>query len=189
MQGMGGSVGGQDTRPRRRAARVFVTALAVAVARPAAAQEFQPPRSADGGGTRFGLFGFGVHTGVELGSPAQLVLGAALDVGNVLSDRLRLRASGEVGIDGDDTYVGSLEALYRLAGDDEPTVPYLGMGLSLAGHDACGTDPGCPAVWANLVLGFEGRFRSTFNWMLEYHAMDLVRRHRLYIGLVTRRGS
>lgn len=165
-------------------------ALVLILARPVAAQEFQPPRTGDGaGGTRIGLFGFGVRSGLELSAPSQLVLGVTLDVGNLFTDRLRLRAAGEIGIDGEDSFVGSGEALFRFTPDDELTVPYLGVGLSLAGHDNCGADPDCPDLWVNLVFGFERRFRSTFNWVLEYQGMDALRRHRLYLGLATRRGG
>jgi hypothetical protein len=170
--------------------QVSALLLLVAAACAAAGQEFQPPRSgAAGGGTRVGLFGFGVRTGVDFTTPRQLVLGATLDIGNLFIDRLRLRPSGEIGVDGADSYVVSFEGVYRFAPDDEPTIPYLGIGLSVAGHDGCGLDPDCPDLWANLVLGFERRFRATFNWLLEYHAMDAWRRHRLYLGLVTRRGG
>jgi hypothetical protein len=167
-----------------------MAAVAVVLSRPSAAQEFQPPRAAGAGeGTRFGLYGFGMRGGLDLTGPSRLVLGATLDLGNLFTDRLRVRASGEVGIDGQDSYVGSGELLYRFAGDAEPTVPYLGGGVSLAGHDNCGADRDCPDLWVNLVFGFERRFRSTFNWVLEYHPMDRLRRHRFYLGLTTRRGG
>jgi len=39
------------------------------------------------------------------------------------------------------------------------------------------------------VFGFELHYRSTFNWLLEYHAMDALRHNRIYIGLTTRRGN
>jgi hypothetical protein len=39
------------------------------------------------------------------------------------------------------------------------------------------------------VLGIEVRYRSTFNWLLEYHALNAFRRNRLYLGLTTRRGN
>jgi hypothetical protein len=172
--------------------RWWCAAWALSVALPVTrvtAQEFQPPRSGAESGTRFGLFGFGVRTGVDLTAPRQLVIGLELDVGSLFTERLRLRPSGEVGVDGDDSYVVSLEGLYRFAGDDEPTVPYVGLGFSIAGHDRCGLDSDCPDVWANVVIAFERRFRSTFNWLIEYHGMDLLRRHRLYVGLATRRGG
>jgi hypothetical protein len=154
------------------------------------AQEFQPPRSRSAeAGTRFGLFGFSVHGGAEVTDPVQIVLGAGLDLGNLFTNRFRIRATAEVGIDGEDSFVASAEGLYRFTGDNEPTVPYAGLGMSVAGHDDCGMDDDCPAVWVNIVFGFERRFRSTFNWMVEYHGMDALRRHRFYFGFVTRRGG
>src|SRR3989454_9211302 len=41
---------------------------------------------------------------------------------------------------------------------------------------SCGTDAACPALWVNAVVGFELRYRSTFNWLFEYHAMDADRK-------------
>jgi hypothetical protein len=68
-------------------------------------------------------------------------------------------------------------------------IPYAGAGLGLAGRDECSTDPNCPDVWLNLVLGAELHFRSTFSWLVEYHGMDFFDRHRIYVGLTTRRGN
>ncbi len=157
-----------------------------------AAQEFHPPpvrRGADRG-TRLGLFGFGVRGGIALSGNNQLVFGTTLDAGNLVSSRLRLRPSGEIGVfNGANTYIGSFEALYRFTGDEEVATPYAGGGFSVAGHDRCGADPGCPGFWLNGVVGFEMHFRSTFNWLLEYHAMDLFRHSRVYVGLTTRRGN
>jgi hypothetical protein len=162
------------------------------VATPLAAQEFHPPavrRSSDQG-TRFGLFGFGVRGGADLSGNTQLVLGVTLDAGNLVSGRLRLRPSGEIGVfNGPNSYVGSLETLYRFTSDDQVATPYAGGGLSIAGHDRCGADVNCPALWVNLVVGVEIHYRSTFNWLLEYHAMDAFGHNRLYAGLTTRRGS
>jgi hypothetical protein len=155
------------------------------------AQQFSPPRSGGpGGGTRIGLFGFGVRTGIDFKGAGQLVLGTTIDMGNLFSNRVRLRPSAEVGVfNGENTYVASMEALWRFTDDETTATPYIGTGLSLAGHEACGTDPQCPDVWLNLVFGFELHYRSTFNWLLEYHGMDTMRRHRIYIGLTTRRGN
>jgi len=155
------------------------------------AQQFSPPKSgASGGGTRIGLFGFGVRTGVDLKNNGQVVLGATLDMGNLFTTRVRLRPSVEVGVfNGENSYAGSFEALWRFTDDEQVATPYLGGGVSLAGHGNCGLDPQCPDVWANIVFGIELHYRSTFNWLLEYHGMDLLRRHRIYIGLTTRRGN
>lgn len=168
--------------------------ILVALVSPAAvrAQQFTPPAttSAPSTGTRIGLFGFGVRGGVDVSSPGQLVFGTTLDVGDLFTPRVRIRPSAEIGVfNGDNTYIGSLEALWRFTDDNQVAIPYVGAGMSLAGHQACGADPGCPSVWVNLVLGFELHYRSSFNWLLEYHGMDALRRHRFYIGLTTRRGG
>jgi hypothetical protein len=157
----------------------------------ASAQQFSPPKSSGAStGTRIGLYGFGVRTGLDFKGAGHLVLGTTLDMGDLFSNRIRLRPSGEIGVfNGENTYVASLESLWRFTDDEEAATPYIGLGASLAGHDACGADPDCPDVWVNLVFGFELHYRSTFNWLLEYHGMDTMRRHRIYIGLTTRRGN
>jgi hypothetical protein len=166
--------------------------LAAGGAGPLAAQEFHPPPvpRASGRGTRLGLLGFGVRGGIDVAGNTQMVFGVALDAGNLFVSRFRLRPSGEIGVfNGVNSYVGSLEALYRFTGDEQTATPYVGGGFSLVGHDACGNDPDCPDLWANLVVGFELHYRSTFNWLLEYHAMDSFRHNRFYVGLTTRRGN
>jgi len=95
--------------------------LAVVPTAALAAQEFHPPpvRSA-GDGTRLGLLGFGVRGGIDLSGKTQLVFGVTLDAGNLLSNRFRLRPSGEIGVfNGVNSYVGSLEGLYRLTGEGQ----------------------------------------------------------------------
>jgi hypothetical protein len=169
-----------------------VTAWALAVLLPAlaAAQQFVPPKTPGHTGTRIGLLGFGVRGGIDFRGPKQLVLGATLDMGDLFSDRLRLRPSAEIGVfNGPNTYVGSFEALWRFTTDEEVATPYIGGGVGVAGHTQCGTDPHCPGLWANVVFGFELHYRSTFNWLLEYHGMDAFQHNRLYVGLTTRRGN
>jgi len=168
-----------------------VVAAASLAVTDAAAQQFSPPKSAGAStGTRIGLYGFGVRTGIDFKGDGQLVLGTTLDMGDLFSNRVRIRPSGEISVfNGENTYVASLESLWRFTDDEEVATPYVGLGFSLAGHDACGADPDCPDVWLNLVFGFELRYRSTFNWLLEYHGMDALRRHRIYVGLTTRRGN
>ncbi len=171
---------------------VWLVLVALAAATPVPAQEFHPPpvRRSGSRGTRIGLFGFGTRGGVSLSGSTQLVVGVTLDGGDLLVDRLRIRPSGEIGLfNGANTYAGSLEALYRFTGDEESVTPYAGFGFSFAGHDGCGSDPNCPALWANALLGFELHYRSTFNWLLEFHGMDMFRHSRVYLGLTTRRGN
>ena len=177
----------------RRVGTVLLGLLAAAslALSTAAAQQFSPPKSSGAGrGTRIGLFGFGVRTGLDFKGEGQLLLGTTLDMGNVISSRVRLRPSVEVGVfNGENTYVASFESLWRFTDDEEVATPYVGTGLSMAGHGNCGADPDCPALWLNLVFGLELRYRSTFNWLLEYHGMDALRRHRVYVGFTTRRGN
>lgn len=169
---------------------LLLFSLFAAAAVDARAQQFQPPRNGKHGGTRIGLFGFGVRGGVDFRRSGQLVLGSTLDLGDLFSNRLRLRPSAEVGVfNGPNTYVGSFEVLWRFTDDEEVATPYIGGGIGVAGRDGCGTDPQCPDLWVNTVFGFELHYRSTFNWLLEYHGMDRLRRHRLFIGLTTRRGN
>src|SRR5207244_4475858 len=139
--------------------------IGAGAAMPSVAQEFHPPRvrPAEDRGTRVGLFGFGVRGGVDLADP-QMVFGFTLDAGNLFSPRFRIRPSGEIGVfNGVNSYIGSLEALYRLTGDEQAVTPYAGAGFSIVGHESCGADPDCPDVWANVVVGFELHYRSTFN--------------------------
>jgi hypothetical protein len=155
-----------------------------------AAQEFVPPKSGTHRGTRIGLFGFGVRSGVDLHGAGQLLLGTTLDVGDLFSSRVRMRPSAEIGVfNGPNTYVGNFDTMWRFTEDEQVATPYIGLGLSVAGRERCGADPQCPDLWLNLTFGFEMHYRSTFNWMMEYRAMDTLRRHRVYVGLTTRRGN
>jgi hypothetical protein len=170
---------------------LLIAVSATLIAGPLAAQAFNPPpvQRAGPAKTRLGLLGFGMRAGVDLGKGAT-VLGVAFDAGNVFMERLRLRPSVEIGILKEpNTYVGSLEALYRLTDDHQAATPYFGGGFAVGGHAGCGADAGCPGVWINFVLGIEVRYRSTFNWLLEYHALNAFRRNRIYLGLTTRRGN
>jgi len=138
--------------------------------------------------TDIGLYGFSARGGVDFDGPGQAIVSMALDVGHLFTQRLRLRPSGDLGFLGDDnTYVASLELVYRFVDDVQPVVPYVGTGLGLFGRELCGQDPGCPGVWIQLAVGFEVRVRDPVSWLLEYHAMDAFDRHRFMIGLTTRR--
>ncbi len=166
--------------------------VTVCATEPGVAQEFHPPpvRRAGEQGTRLGLFGFGMRAGIDTRRPTQLILGATFDAGNLFSDRCRIRPSAEIGVfNARNSYVASIEAVYRLTPEGQHATPYVGGGLSVAGHDRCGSDPACPGVWLNALLGVELHYRSTFSWLFEYHAMDVFQHNRLYVGLTTRRGS
>jgi hypothetical protein len=156
----------------------------------AAAQDLLPPKNSRQTGTRIGVFGFGVRGGLDLKSDGQFILGTTLDMGDLFTDRLRLRPSFDLGVfNGASTYSGSFDTLWRFTRDEEVATPYVGVGFSVAGHQGCGDDPQCPDFWLNLTFGFELRYRSTFNWLLEYRALDALNHHRVFIGLTTRRGN
>jgi hypothetical protein len=166
---------------------ILLACLASLAATPAVAQEFEPPpdAAAPDRGTRLGLEGFGVRGGLDFTQHGRLALGATLDLGQLFVARFRLRASGELSVfNGPNVYVGSLEALYYFTGPAE--------------GDRTGTGWGWPApvqrgptadLWPGVVLGFELRFRPTFNWLLEYHGMDWLKENRIYAGLTTRLGG
>src|SRR5436305_1457745 len=106
-----------------------------------AAQEFHPPpvRSAGERGTRLGLLGFGVRGGIDLSGNTQLVFGVALDAGNLVTSRFRLRPSGEIGVfNGVNSYVGSLEGGRRGACRPEATRWAAGARGAGAGHTSGG---------------------------------------------------
>jgi len=171
---------------------IWLVAVGATLAVRVAAQAFPPPpvQRAGPGGTRIGLLGFGVRSGFDFAGRGAAVLGVALDAGNLFVDRFRLRPSAEISIlNGPNTYVASFEGLYRFNGDNQRATPYFGGGIAVGGHAQCGTDASCPGVWLNVVLGVEVRYRSTFNWLFEYHALNAFRRNRVYLGLTTRRGN
>jgi hypothetical protein len=146
----------------------------------------------DGGGQwiGLGLYTLGLRGGADLEQSGQALIGASLDVGHVYDERLRLRLVGELGFAPDpNTYVGSFELIYRFTPDSSVAIPYVGTGLGLAGSEQCGSDPGCPGVWWQFVLGFELRLNRQFNWLIEYHPQNALRRHRILVGLVMRRGD
>ena len=139
---------------------------------------------------KVGLFGFGARLGVDFEGEGQAVAGVALDLGYVADERLRVRLSGELGfLNIDNTYVTSLELIYRFMPDSAKAIPYLGAGVGLFGRAACDADPECPELWLQFALGFEMRLRDGMNWLIEYHPQNALRRHRVFIGLTTRRGS
>jgi hypothetical protein len=155
---------------------------------PAAAHTQEP--TSNGPATAIGLYGFSARGGVDFEGSGQAVASVALDAGHVLTDRLRIRPSGEIGfLGGDNTYLANLEVVYRITADREVAVPYLGTGIGVFGRDACGADDGCPGLWLQFVLGFEVRLRDGIAWMIEYHPVDAFRRHRVMVGLTTRRGG
>jgi hypothetical protein len=172
--------------------RIAAVLLSLLIAAPLAAQEApafeEPLEEPRVPWAKVGLFGFGARLGVDFEGEGQAVASMALDLGYVADERLRVRFSGELGfLNSDNTYLANLELIYRFMPDSALAIPYVGGGLGLFGRAECEADPDCPALWAQFVLGFEMRLRDEMNWLVEYHAEDAFRRHRVFIGLATRR--
>jgi len=168
-------------------ALVAAAFAALTLPRAAAAQEFQPPASGTGPAPtvseiEVGLFGFSARGGIDVTSPASFVLGTTVDIAELFSPRVRLRPSLEVSSDGGLTRLHwAGEVIYRFEPDAAPAIPYLGLGL---GHmTRCA---GCVTLWPTVVMGFELHLHPSFNWLIEYHALDRLGRHRFLIGLATR---
>ena len=170
------------------AIRMMLVAVPLACAAPlASAQEFQPPPGgggspAAGSGFVMDVFSFSTRAGIDVSRPAQWLVGSTVDIAEMWSPRVRLRPSLEVSSDGSSVQLHwAGEVMYRFQPDDAPAIPYVGIGL---GHmSRCG---GCTLIWPTVALGFELRFRPAFNWLIEYHALDRLGRHRFLIGLATR---
>lgn len=154
-------------------------------AAPAAAQDFQPPDAAVAGsssGMRIDLLGFTTRAGIDLSRGGAFVVGSTVDIAQLGSPQVRLRPSFEYSGSGATTAVHvSTEVIYRFQSDRAPAIPYVGLGL---GYYA--PSEGSERLWLNVVMGFELEFRPSFNWLLEYHALDRLGRHRFLVGLATR---
>jgi hypothetical protein len=145
-----------------RAVDAILALVLTVTAVPLEGQEPAPPARR----TELGLMGFSARGGVDFDSAGQAVVSVAVDLGYLLTPRMRLRPSGELGfLGGDNTYVGG--------------------GLGLFGRAACGSDPGCPHVWLQFSLGFELRVRPGVRWLIEYHPENAFRRQRVFVGLAT----
>ena len=168
-----------------RSVRLARFAIPLALASQAAgAQEFQPPASAapsSGAGVRFDLLGFSTRAGADVRGGGSLVLGATFDVAELWSPMVRLRPSFEFGAGRTTTDHVALEVVYRFQPDQADAIPYVGMGIGYFKVEG-----GAEKTWPTIVMGFELRFRPSFNWLLEYHALDRLDRHRFLIGLATR---
>ena len=170
---------------------LFVSCVLMFTTSLSAQTEYQPLEGEGSTNRPFqlGVFGFAARAGVDFEGQGQALASFALDMGDLYTDRLRLRPSAELGFGwGDNTYVANLEVVYRFTADTVLAVPYVGGGVALSGQEGCGAIADCPSVWAQFVLGFELKLRNQINWLLEYHAEDAFRRHRLFVGLTTRRG-
>ncbi len=159
-------------------------------ARHLTAQEFTPPEDdAPARELNIGLYGFSTRFGLDFGAD-QALLSVAFDLGSLGTEQVRLRPSVEIGFaNAVDTYVVNAEIIYRFKPDMETAVPYVGFGFGVAGRDNCSVVSDCPDAQLQFALGFELNLRGNLNWLLEYHGEDALNRHRLFVGLATRRGG
>ncbi len=175
----------------RRSGWIAVALATVATA--AAAQEFVPPdrrgaepprEQAPRPSVALGIFGFTTRFGFQLNRDEQGVVGSTVDIMTLGSPQVRLRPSFELGFGRtDNSLLAALEVVFRFQPDEATAIPYVGAGLGFY-DDGVDED-----VWPNLVLGFELPLRRTFNWLIEYHALDRLGRHRFMVGLATRGGT
>jgi hypothetical protein len=161
-----------------------LAALLAAWAATARGQEFRPPEqpaTSTGGALRFDIVGFSTRGGGQVNKDEQGVLGSTVDIAELWSPQVRLRPSFEVGFGQSYTSLHiAVEVLYRFQPDGAAAIPYVGAGV---GYYDTGT---ADDLWPNLVMGFELAFRPTYNWLIEYHALDRLGRHRFLVGLATR---
>lgn len=168
------------------AARLALVPLSLALlAGTARSQDFQPPggggASTFTGGLKLGIFAFSTRTGADLTGETQGVLGSTVDVAQLWSPRVRLRPSFELGVGGKAKSLHlAAEVIFRFQPDEAPAVPYIGFGIGYFDDDS-GDD-----AWPTIVMGFELPYRQTFNWLIEYHSLDRLGRHRFLVGLAAR---
>jgi hypothetical protein len=170
--------------PSRSALLVLGLALAASAA---TAQEFQPPDrgrpAPDRATVRVGILGFSTRGGFQVNEDEQGILGSTVDIVQLGTPQVRLRPSFEVGFGRTDNSLHlATEIVFRFQPDDAPAIPYVGAGIGY--YDDGTTD----YVWPNFVMGFELRFQRSMNWLVEYHALDRLGRHRFLVGLATRVG-
>jgi hypothetical protein len=178
----------------RPACLVLVTVLLAGTAVPAAAQDFVPPSSGGASaanGLRVDLIGFSTRVGVDVSHGGSLVLGSAFDVAELWSPQVRLRPSFEFSAAGSTRSLHvAAEVIYRFQPDRAPAIPYAGIGVGYFAQDSSSASNGRQRrVWIDLVMGFELALRPSFNWLLEYHALDRLGRNRFLLGLSTRGGG
>lgn len=173
-------------------ARWLALSLSLSIAPGLGAQEFAPPdqrnparASGAEGGIRFGLLGFSTRGGGQVNSDEQGVVGSTVDIATLGHPQVRLRPSFEAGVGGGgaQSLHIALEVVYRFQPENASAIPYVGAGIGWYDTSARTT------VWPNLVMGFELEFRPQFNWLVEYHSLDRMGRHRFLVGLSTRSGG
>ncbi len=171
----------------------LVTLLSVA-AIPLVAQEFvppdrghpTPPASAPGprnhDGFRLDILGFSTRAGFQVNNGGQFLLGSTVDLIQLGIPQVRGRTSFEFGFGTPSTIGINEEVMYRFLADTASAIPYIGVGVGYL------DDNTVKRVWPTVAIGFELPFRRTMNWLVEYHALDALRRSRFFIGLATRGG-
>ncbi len=92
--------------------RILLVSFVLMFATSLSAQtEYQPPEG-EGSTTppfQLGVFGFAARAGVDFEGQGQALASFALDMGDLYTDRLRLRPSAELGFGwGENTYVANL---------------------------------------------------------------------------------
>jgi hypothetical protein len=172
--------------------------LLLGAAAPLRAQEFVPPdrRPAPpsqapaqspapaSSGFLVDVLGFSTRGGFQVNKGGQVLLGSTIDIAQLGTPQVRLRPSFEVGFGQSSTSIGiNAEVVYRFQPDAAPAIPYLGLGWGY--YDDRSTKRG----WATVAMGFELPFKRNMNWLLEYHALDALKRSRFFVGLATRGGG
>ncbi len=170
--------------------------LATLAALPLRAQEFIPPDrgrtaapapgrdTARDDGFRLEILGFSTRGGAQVNKGGQAILGSTIDIMQLGARQVRLRPSFEVGFGRSSTSLAfNLEVVYRFQPDGAAAIPYLGIGVGY--HD----DTTIKRVWPTVAMGFELPFSRHMNWLIEYHALDGLRRSRFLVGLATRGGG
>ena len=178
--------------------RIASLALAlVLTAAPLRAQEFVPPDRRPGAtpttpaqaepagesGFIVDILGFSTRGGAQINKGAQVILGSTIDIMQLGAPQVRLRPSFEVGFGQSRTSMAlNLEVVYRFMDYSASAIPYLGLGWGY--YDDNTTKRG----WPTVAMGFELEFQRNMNWLVEYHALDGLRRSRFLVGLATRGG-
>lgn len=174
--------------------------IAVLIAAPLRAQEFIPPdrgrppaaappatqdpAATPSSGFRIDLLGFSTRAGFQVNRGNQALLGSTVDVAQLGIPQVRLRPSFEVGFGQSSTSLAiNVEVVYRFQSDASSAIPYIGIGAGY--YDDNVTKRG----WPTLAMGFELPFKRSMNWLVEYHALDALRRSRFFVGLATRGGG
>jgi len=150
---------------------------------PPPAPESPPPAQAETRGVIVDIFSFSTRAGAQVNKDGQAVIGSTVYVMQLGMPRLRLRPSFEVGFGQPEKSLGvNVEVIYRFQPDAAPAIPYVGVGFGY--YDDGVTEYG----WPTVALGFELPLRRSYNWLVEYHGLDGLKRSRFFIGLTTRGG-